>query len=65
MSKPSERCRRVIAQIAEKHLGLSTLEERGADRLDFQELSVASIRAALEAAYAAGAASAAAKAVRA
>lgn len=40
-------------------------EERGVDRLDFHELSVASIRAALQAAYAAGAASSAAKAVRA
>jgi hypothetical protein len=65
MSKPPERCRRVIAEIATKHLGLPTLEERGVDRLDFHELSVASIRAALEAAYAAGATSAAAKAVRA
>jgi hypothetical protein len=65
MTKPTERSRRIVSEIASIHLGLSTLEERGVDRLDFHELSVASIRAALEAAYAAGAGSAAARAVRA
>lgn len=56
---------RAIVEVALRHLGLNTLDERGSDRLDFHDLSVGSIRAALEAAYTAGAASIAAKAVRA
>jgi hypothetical protein len=64
-ARESVRRYRAITEIAVRHLGLDTLDERGSDRLDFHELSVGSIRAALEAAYAAGAASVAAKAVRA
>ncbi|MBO9465481.1 hypothetical protein J7443_09600 [Tropicibacter sp. R15_0] len=47
----------LIAEIAEKHLRLETLEEQRSDRLDFKEHAVWNIKAALEAAYAAGAAS--------
>lgn len=43
-----------INQIARKTLGLKTLETRNSDRLDFQDLHVASIKAALLAAYQAG-----------
>jgi hypothetical protein len=44
-----------LADIAARHLQVDTLSERGADRLDFHDLSVVAIRQALEAAYAAGA----------
>ncbi len=43
-----------IEQIAKQALGLETLETRNSDRLDFQDLHVASIKAALLAAYQAG-----------
>lgn len=43
-----------ILPIAKKHLRLETLESRDSDRLDFSDQHVSSIRAALEAAYAAG-----------
>jgi hypothetical protein len=43
-----------LATIAQSVLGLSTLETRLSDRLDFHELAVWSIRRALEAAYVAG-----------
>ncbi len=41
--------------IAEKHLGIETLRERKSDSLDFHEVSVWGLRAALQAAYKAGA----------
>lgn len=44
----------VFAAIAAKHLRIETLEERKSDRLDFHEVSVWGVKAALEAAYAAG-----------
>lgn len=44
-----------IDEIAHRHLGLDTLEERGSDSLDFHELPVWDIRTALAAAFAAGA----------
>jgi len=43
-----------LAKIAATILDLETLETRNSDRLDFHELSVWGIKAALEAAYAAG-----------
>lgn len=43
-----------IEAIAREHLGLKTLATRGRDALDFHELSVASIKSALTAAYNAG-----------
>ncbi|MBA9978339.1 hypothetical protein D7207_26475 [Burkholderia cepacia] len=50
--------RRQIAEIARTTPGIETLETRYADRLDFHDTAVWSIRAALEAAYLAGAAAA-------
>ncbi len=44
----------VIEDIAKQHLGLSTLETRRSDSLDFHDLAVWQLRAALEAAYRAG-----------
>lgn len=49
--------RRVIEQIARQHLGFETLDERKSDSLDFRDVSVWSVEAALRAAYEAGAAS--------
>jgi hypothetical protein len=43
-----------LANIAATILNLETLDTRKSDRLDFHELSVWGIKAALEAAYAAG-----------
>ena len=43
-----------IDEIAHRHLGLDTLEERGSDSLDFHELPVWDLRTALAAAFAAG-----------
>ena len=40
--------------IAQKHLGVETLEEQKSDALDFHEVAVWQIREALEAAFAAG-----------
>ena len=42
---------KVIGDIAKQHLGLSTLETRRSDSLDFRDLAVWQLRAALEAAY--------------
>ena len=44
----------VIDIIAQKKLGIATLETQNSDRLDFHELSVASIKDALETAFRAG-----------
>lgn len=44
----------MFAQIAKRHLGIATLEERKRDSLDFHEVSVLSVTAALRAAYDAG-----------
>ncbi len=49
---------KVIEDIAKQHLGLSTLETRRSDSLDFHDLAVWALRAALEAAYRAGLAAA-------
>ncbi len=48
----------LLAGIAEKHLFIETLEECKSDSLDFHEVSVWGVQAALEAAYAAGLAAA-------
>jgi hypothetical protein len=45
---------RQIMEIASKHFRIETLESRHSDSLDFHDVSVWSIRAALEAAYLAG-----------
>lgn len=49
---------KTLAEIAARHLDLETLETRNSDGLDFSDQAVWSIKAALEAAYAAGMAAA-------
>jgi hypothetical protein len=45
----------LLLEIAAKHFhSIETLETRNSDRLDFHDVAVWAIRAALEAAYAAG-----------
>ena len=44
----------LLARIAQTKLRIETLETRGSDRLDFHDVSVESLREALEAAYNAG-----------
>ena len=52
----------LLLEIAAKHFHtVATLETRNSDRLDFHDVAVWAIRAALEAAFAAGVAAAAAK----
>ena len=48
----------LILEIAQRQFRLETLETRNWDRLDFHDVAVWAIRAALEAAYAAGVAAA-------
>ena len=43
-----------LQQIAQKHLGLETLQTQKSDRLDFHDLAVWNIEAALKAAFEAG-----------
>jgi regulator of sigma D len=43
-----------LAQIARQHLVLETLEARNSDALDFRDVSVWGVKAALEAAYTLG-----------
>jgi hypothetical protein len=44
----------LLEQIARQHLSVQTLQTQHADRLDFHEVSVWGIEAALQAAFAAG-----------
>ena len=44
----------LLEAIAREYLGIPTLDARGSDALDFHDLSVWQLRAALEAAYEAG-----------
>ena len=44
----------LLTLIAQKHLGIETLQTRHADSLDFHDTAVWSIRDALEAAFKAG-----------
>jgi hypothetical protein len=46
---------KLLADIASKHLDIETLQTRKADSLDFHEVAVWTLRAALEAAFNAGA----------
>lgn len=43
-----------LSLIAQKHLGVETLETRNSDSLDFYDLSIWTIQAALKAAFLAG-----------
>ena len=45
---------KTLEQIAQKHLGIDTLQTQNRDRLDFHDLAVWSIEAALKAAFEAG-----------
>ena len=47
---PSEQ----LEQIAKEHLFIETLETQNSDRLDFQDVSVWGVKAALQAAFEAG-----------
>jgi hypothetical protein len=49
---------RVLEDIAKEHLRVPTLETRKSDSLDFHDLAVWQLRAALDAAYQAGIAAA-------
>ena len=52
----------LLLEIAAKHFhSIETLETQNSDRLDFHDVAIWAIRAALEAAYAAGVAAAATK----
>ncbi|MDE0724355.1 MAG: hypothetical protein OSB62_06605 [Alphaproteobacteria bacterium] len=44
----------LLAEIAKKHLNIETLETRNSDSLDFHDISVWSLKDAIEAAYKAG-----------
>lgn len=48
------RLHQILAAIASQHLGIATLEPRRADSLDFHEVAVWQVEAALQAAYDAG-----------
>lgn len=49
---------KIFTQIAQKHLGIQTLEQRNRDSLDFHDVGVVGVQQALSAAYDAGQASA-------
>ena len=44
----------LLEQIAQQHLFIDTLQTRSSDRLDFHDVSVWGVKAALQAAYEAG-----------
>ena len=44
----------LLTKIAQKHLDIETLATRKSDRLDFHDVAVWSLKAALETAYQAG-----------
>lgn len=44
----------IIQEIARRHLRIETLQQQKSDRLDFHEVAVWSIEAALQAAFEAG-----------
>lgn len=48
----------LFTQIAQQHLNIETLEERKSDSLDFHDVGVLNVKAALEAAFEAGKAAA-------
>ena len=50
-----ERIDRILTDIAREHLGIATLETRRSDGLDFHEVAVWQVKAALEPAFHAGA----------
>lgn len=52
--KQNKDLNKLLEQIALKHFFIETLETQHSDRLDFHDVSVWTVKSALEAAYAAG-----------
>lgn len=52
--KSNTKLNQLLEQIAQQHLFIDTLETQRSDRLDFHDVSVWAVKAALEAAYEAG-----------
>ena len=52
--KADKKLEQLLDQIAKQHLFIETLETQHSDRLDFHDVSVWGIKAALEAAFEAG-----------
>ena len=53
-SKAAQQLDQLLAQIAQEHLFIETLETRNHDRLDFHDVGVWCVKSALVAAYQAG-----------
>jgi hypothetical protein len=52
--KTAKKLNQLLEQIAKQHLFIDTLETQSSDRLDFHDVSVWGVKAALQAAYEAG-----------
>lgn len=52
--KTKKKLNQLLEQIAKQHLFIDTLETQSSDRLDFHDVSVWAVKAALQAAYEAG-----------
>jgi hypothetical protein len=52
--KSNTKLNQLLEQIAQQHLFIDTLETQSSDRLDFHDVSVWAVKAALKAAYEAG-----------
>ena len=52
--KTAKNLNQLLEQIAQQHLFIDTLETQSSDRLDFHDVSVWGVKAALQAAYEAG-----------
>lgn len=52
--KTNKKLNQLLEQIAKRHLFIDTLETQSSDRLDFHDVSVWGVKAALQAAYEAG-----------
>ena len=52
--KSNTKLNQLLEQIAQQHLFIDTLETQSSDRLDFHDVSVWAVKAALQAAYEAG-----------
>jgi hypothetical protein len=52
--KSNTKLNQLLEQLAQQHLFIDTLETQSSDRLDFHDVSVWAVKAALQAAYEAG-----------
>ena len=52
--KTNKKLNQLLEQIAQQHLFIDPLETQSSDRLDFHDVSVWGVKAALQAAYEAG-----------